>query len=285
MRKVYIVAELSQNHNGEIDIAKELIEDAKLAGCDAVKLNKRDLSHELTDEAYDRPYNNINSFGETYGQHRKFLEFNEEQHRFLKRYTNNRGMDYILSVCDIPSLEFALELDCPLIKIPSKEINNVPLLDAINKTDKKVAFSIGLATRFDIKRAMGILYGHETIMVICTSEYPADLDNVNLDRMYEFPKWRKGFSSHVPDPMLGIAAVAMGAEYIEYHITMDREMKGSDHIVALELDELAYLVASIRDLQIALGSRVILETLPQYLESTKKKLMKEKCEDGVYRIH
>jgi sialic acid synthase SpsE len=122
-------------------------------------------------------------------------------------------------------------------------------------------------------------------MVICTSEYPADLDNVNLDRMYEFPKWRKGFSSHVPDPMLGIAAVAMGAEYIEYHITMDREMKGSDHIVALELDELAYLVASIRDLQIALGSRVILETLPQYLESTKKKLMKEKCEDGVYRIH
>jgi len=284
MKEVYIVAELSQNHNGSINIAKELIMDANLAGCDAVKLNKRDLSHELSDEAYDRPYISPNSFGKTYGRHRAFLEFSEEQHRFLKRFANNRGMDYLLSVCDVPSLKLALELECPLIKIPSKEIINIPLLEAVGVCDKKVAFSIGLATHHDVKRAMGYLYGHDTTIVICTSEYPTDLDNVNLNRLFEYPKWKKGFSSHVPDPMLGIAAVAMGATYIEYHITLDREMKGSDHIVALEVEELSYLVNVIRDLQIALGNGIIQESLPKYLEGNKKKFLKTECEDGVYRV-
>jgi len=284
MKKVYIVAEISQNHNGDMDIAKELIEDARSAGCDAVKLNKRDLSHELTDEAYGRIYDSPNSFGNTYGEHRKFLEFSPEQHRILKKYANNRGLDYLLSICDIPSLELAVELDCKLIKIPSKEITNLPLLREVAKLDKTVAFSIGLATEWDIKNAMQIFAGNEAIMVICTSQYPCELDNVNLNRLKEYPKWRKGFSSHLPDPAIGIAAVALGAEYIEFHITLDREMKGSDQIVSLEVDELAYMVECIRDLQIALGSSRFPQTLPEYLQPIKKKLMKKECEDGVYRI-
>lgn len=278
---VYIVAEIGQNHNGDIKIAKELIDDAAEAGCSAVKSAKRDLSHELSKEAYNRPYDSPNSFGKTYGEHRKFLELSFEDHRLLKKYTNNRRMDYFLSVCDIPSLEFALSLDPPLIKIPSKEICNLALLEKVAETGKKVAFSIGLATYPDIIKASEFL-PQDSIIVICTSEYPTDLDNIHLRRIYN---WKNiGFSSHCPDPMLGIAAVAMGARYIEYHVTLDRNMKGTDQCVALEFDEMFYMVGAIKDLMIALGSDNIPAELPRYLLETKKKLMKVEQPDGVYRI-
>lgn len=282
--EVYIVAEIGQNHNGDIKIAKALIDDASEAGCSAIKSAKRDLSHELTKEAYNRPYNSPNSFGKTYGEHRKFLEFSPEQHLILKKYANNRRMDYFLSVCDLPSLEFALSLDPPLIKIPSKEICNLPLLEKVANCGKPVAFSIGLATQDDIYGALTIFYERrkDITIVVCTSEYPTDLDNVNLNRIKNYSK--VGFSSHIPDPMLGVAAVAMGATYIEYHVTLDRTMKGTDQCVALEFDEMVYLVGAIRDLTIALGDKEIPSKLPQYLELTKKKLMKIEQEDGVYRI-
>jgi sialic acid synthase SpsE len=148
---IYIVAEIGQNHNGDLKIAKELIDDAYFAGCSAVKTAKRDLKYELSDKAYKRIYDSPNAFAKTYGEHREVLELSHEDHKFLKKYTNNRKMDYFLSVCDIPSLEFAIELDCPLIKIPSKEINNIPLLKEIAKYDKPVVFSIGLATKEEIE--------------------------------------------------------------------------------------------------------------------------------------
>lgn len=280
---VYIVAEIGQNHNGDIKIAKELIDDAAEAGCSAVKSAKRDLSCELSKEAYNRPYDSPNSFGKTYGQHREFLELSEEDHRFLKKYANNRKMDYFLSVCDLPSLEFALSLDPPLIKIPSKEICNLALLEKVAETRRRVAFSIGLATYPEVLTAFKIF--ENPIVVICTSEYPTDLDNINLNRLNGFKMFKKtGFSSHIPDPILGIAAVAMGARYIEYHVTLDRTMKGTDQCVALEFDEMLYMVGAIKDLMIALGSANIPSELPRYLLETKKKLMKVKQPDGVYRI-
>ena len=284
--KVYIVAELSQNHNGDMGIARQLIDDAADAGCSAIKLIKRDISCELTDEAYDRVYNSPNRFAETYGRHREFLEFNEDQHRLLKKYTNNRGMDYFLSVRDLPSLEFALSLDPPLLKVASVDITHLPLLHAIAKSGKPVAFSTGMATKEQLETAMNILTDNDTIMVICTSQYPSYLDNIHLNRMKAYPEWKKkGFSCHVPDPILGIAAVAMGAIYIEYHITVDREMKGTDQTVSLEIDEWAYMVSTIKDLTIALGSDEIPDEIPEYLQKTMKKLRKKECEDGVYRIH
>ena len=289
MKKVYIVAEVSQNHNGDINIAKELIEMAAMTRCDAVKFNKRYMPHELTQEAYDRPYDSENAFAPTYGEHRDFLEFSNEQHIYLKKYAENRGLDYLLSVCDIPSLEFAIYiLGLKFIKIPSKELTNIPLLEKISRTlDIQVAFSIGMANLAELGKAIDILdnCSKEPIMVICTSEYPSDLDNVNLNRLKSFVGYRKGFSSHVPDPTLGIAAVAMGAEYIEYHITLDREMKGSDQCVALEFEELGFLVDSIRNLQIALGEIATPIYTPEYLIPARIKLLKEECEDGIYRIH
>ena len=114
--------------------------------------------------------------------------------------------------------------------------------------------------------------------------YPTYLDNVNLNRLKSFTYSPKGASFHIANPIMGIAAVAMGATYIEYHITLDREMKGSDHICSLEFGELEFLVSSIKDLKIALGSSEIPKVLPNYLKSTKRKLTKTKREDGVYRI-
>lgn len=284
---IYIVAEIGQNHNGDMEIAKQLIEEAYAAGCSAVKSAKRDLTCELSDKAYGRLYDSPNSFGKSYGEHRKYLEFSPEQHRILKKYTNNRKMDYFLSVCDIPSLEFALSLDPPLIKIPSKEICNLPLLEAAAKCGKVVAFSLGLCTDAEIREAVEILdptFLHNIIPIVCTSQYPCEYDNVNLKRLEGIKLYRKGFSSHTPDPMLGIVAVAMGATYIEYHITLDREMKGSDQQCSLELDDFGYLVDGIQTIQIALGDGKMMKEIPYYLKPVREKMEKHKCEDGVYRI-
>lgn len=283
---IYIVAEIGQNHNGDLEIAKRLIDAAYDARCSAVKLAKRDIASELSTAAYSKLYKSPNAFAASYGKHREFLEFSPEQHRILKKYANNRKMDYFLSVCDIPSLEFALTLKPPLIKIPSKEINNIPLLKAAAECGKPIAFSTGLCTKDELEDARRYfdkgLYLYD-ILVICTSQYPCEYDNVNLNRI---KKWngRVGFSSHTPDPMLGIAAVAMGATYIEYHITLDREMKGTDQQCSLEFDEFEYLVRTIETLQIALGNGEISTEIPYYLKDVREKLEKHRCDDGVYRI-
>lgn len=284
---VYIVAEIGQNHNGDLDIAKMLIDEAYNAGCSAVKSAKRDLTCEMTTLAFNSKYESENAFGETYGDHRQFLELSEEEHRILKKYTNNRKMDYFLSVCDIPSLEFALSLNPPLVKIPSKEINNIPLLKRAAVCGKPVVLSMGLARKYDFDKALDI-FGEKTnvITCVCTSQYPCEYDNINLNRLRYLTGlgYRKGFSSHNPDPLLGIAAYILGATYIEYHITLDKEMKGSDHICSLEMHEFGELVDGITTIRIALGDAKILTELPYYLQPAAKKLLKHKCGDGVYRI-
>jgi sialic acid synthase SpsE len=276
---------MGQNHNGDLKIAKEIVDEAYFAGCSAVKSAKRDLTCELTDEAYKRIYDNPNAFGKTYGEHRELLELSLADHRMIKKWCNNRGMDYFLSVCDIPSLEFALELGCPVIKLPSKEINNIPLLNEIGGYDIPVIWSIGMCTEAEFRKAMAILPRDSTI-VVTTSMYPTYIDNINLNRLnwLKFTERKLGFSCHNPEPLLGIVAASMGARYVEYHITLDREMKGSDHICSLEPEEFRYLVDGIKTIRIALGSSQIPKVLPDYLKSTVKKLKKTKCEDGVYRV-
>jgi len=278
---IYIVAEIGQNHNGDLDIAKMLIDEAYNAGASAVKSAKRDLTCEMTTLAFNSKYESENSFGDTYGDHRQFLELSEEEHRILKKYANNRKMDYFLSVCDIPSLEFALSLNPPLIKIPSKEIENVPLLRRTAVCGKPVVLSMGLSTKEQFDNAVDII--PDAIKCVCTSQYPCEYDNVNLRRMNHY-SGRHGFSSHTPDPMLGIAAVVLGATYIEYHITLDAQMKGSDHVCSLEMTEFGQLVDGIMTVNIALGDSKMLEELPYYLKPAAKKLLKHKCDDGVYRI-
>ena len=258
-----------------------LIDEAYNAGASAIKSAKRDLTCEMTTLAFNNKYESDNSFGETYGEHREILELSGVEHEILKKYANNRKMDYFLSVCDIPSLIFALSLDPPLVKIPSKEIGNIPLLKRLSTYDIPVVLSMGLSTKDEFDNAIAIL--PNAIICVCTSQYPCEYDNVHLRRLNHYTG-RQGFSSHTPDPMLGIAAVTLGATYIEYHITLDAQMKGSDHICSLEMNEFGQLVDGIMTIKIALGNNKMIEELPYYLEPAAKKLLKHECEDGVYRI-
>ncbi|MHA2203896.1 MAG: N-acetylneuraminate synthase family protein, partial [Candidatus Hodarchaeales archaeon] len=147
-----------------------------------------------------------------------------------------------------------------------------------------VVISTGMATRAEVEDALAILVTNDVTMCICTSMYPTYIDNIHLNRLKSFPNWKKGFSTHAPDPILGVVAVAMGARYIEYHITLDREMKGSDHVCSLVVEEFLFMTENIKTILIALGNKDIPERLPKYLASTVKKLRKTKCEDGVYRV-
>lgn len=264
----YIIAEIGQNHNGEITNAQKLIDMAVRCNADAVKFQKRDILSELTTEAFNRPYDNPNSFGETYGQHREFLEFDEEQHLFLKEYAESQGITYICTPCDIPSVEMLERINCSVYKVASRDLTNLPLIRRLSKTGKPVILSTGMATIQDIDDALLEL---ETVrnnvgLLQCTSEYPCAIENVNLNAMLTLKNRYKcvtGFSDHTSGIIVSVAASVMGASIIEKHVTLNRGMKGTDQAGSLEERGLFKLVEYIRTSEQAMGS-----TEKEFVEST-----------------
>lgn len=257
----YIIAEIGQNHNGEVKLAKKLIDMASDCGANAVKFQKRDIASELTKAAYEKPYDNPNSFGETYGEHREFLELDEAQHLELKEYAEAKGITYFCTPCDIPSVEMLERIDCPFYKVASRDLTNIPLLERLGKTGKPVIISTGMASIEDIEAAIKALnYGKDKLMILqCTSQYPCALENVNLkamDTLRERYGLITGFSDHTSGVVVSTAASVMGAAIIEKHITLDRTMKGTDQPGSLERSGLAKLVDYIRATEIATGDGV-----------------------------
>jgi sialic acid synthase SpsE/spore coat polysaccharide biosynthesis protein SpsF (cytidylyltransferase family) len=254
----YIIAEIGQNHNGDINIAKRLIEMAVRCGANAVKFQKRDIASELTAEAFNRLYDNPNSFGKTYGEHRQFLELNEEQHLELKEYANAAGITYFCTPCDIPSVEMLERIGCPFYKVASRDLTNIPLLERLALTGKPVIISTGMADIDDITDALHALKSTPTSVVImqCTSEYPCKIENVNLKAIETLRKkfgYMVGLSDHTSGVIVSSAATVMGAVMIEKHITLDRTMKGTDQPGSLEESGLKKLVQYIRAIEIAKG--------------------------------
>ncbi|RPD91712.1 hypothetical protein EGM88_14320 [Aureibaculum marinum] len=257
----YIIAEIGQNHNGEVRLAKKLIDMAVDAGASAVKFQKRDIPSELTKEAFDKPYDNPNSFGKTYGEHRMFLELDEAQHLELKEYASAKGITYFCTPCDVPSLELLERIDCPFYKVASRDLTNIPLLEALGKTGKPVIISTGMASLEDIDAAVDALQlGKDKLMILqCTSQYPCALENVNLkvmDTLKERYGFITGFSDHTSGVVVSTAAAVMGAAIIEKHITLDRTMKGTDQPGSLEKSGLTKLVEYIRAAEIATGDGI-----------------------------
>ena len=254
----FIIAEIGQNHNGEMKIAKQLIEMAARSGADAVKFQKRDIHYDLTDEAYNRPYDNPNSFGHTYGEHREFLELNKEQHQELREYALALDLVYFCTACDPPSVEMMEEIGNPLYKVASRDLTNVPLLTQIAQTGKPVILSTGMAGVTDVREAIKALGdGPEAILLMqCVSQYPAELENVNLRAMKtlrdEFGLL-VGLSDHTPGVIASVAASILGACMIEKHVTLARAMKGSDHAGSLEENGLRSLVKYVREAALAMG--------------------------------
>lgn len=257
----YIIAEIGQNHNGDVRMAKKLIDMAVRCGANAVKFQKRDIPSELTKEAYNKPYDNPNSFGRTYGEHRIFLELDEAQHLELKEYANAAGITYFCTPCDVPSVELLERIGCPFYKVASRDLTNIPLLEKLSSINKPVIISTGMADFKDIDDALVALKKgkNELVIMQCTSEYPCKLENVNLramDTLLEKYGYPVGLSDHTMGAIISAAAAVMGAVMIEKHITLDRTMKGTDQPGSLEEADLKRLVEYIRATEIAMGDGV-----------------------------
>jgi len=236
----YVIAEIGHNHQGSLEKARELFREAALAGAHAVKLQKRDNRGLYTRAAYNKAYDNENSFGATYGEHREFLEFGLKEYQALQAYAKELGVDFFSTAFDFTSADFLEGLDVPAYKIASGDLKSTPLLKHVASFGKPMIVSTGGAEIEDVQRA------YDTIMPInpqlailqCTAGYPAAFEELDL-RVIDtyrnrFPKSVVGFSSHDNGIAMPIAAFMLGARIIEKHFTLNRASKGTDHAFSLE---------------------------------------------------
>ncbi len=269
---VYIIAEIGQNHQGNLEHAKKLIQKAAEAGVNAVKSQKRHTRTLLTPDEYDRPYDSPNAFADTYGKHRDALELSVEQHLELKQVAEKLGLDYFVSPWDPVSASQMNEVGMPLMKIASAGITDKETIDAACEGGAPLIFSTGMSTEEEIEQAANWVReaGIDVKCILhCTSTYPAEFNQLNLNYIpvlkQNYPDFIIGFSGHHRGISIDIAAVTLGAKIIERHFTLDRTQKGSDHAASLEFPGLSKLVRDIRALELAMGDgikRVYEQELP-----------------------
>lgn len=262
MKHVFIIAEAGVNHNGSIELAKKLIDVAADAGADAVKFQSFKAEKLVTKEARKAEYQIETTGEESQFQMIKKLELDYEKHEELMNYAEEKGIMFLSSPFDLESIELLKKLDIEIFKVPSGEITNLPYLKAMAETGKKIVLSTGMSNLSDVESALRVLResGASDITVLhCNTEYPTPMKDVNLKAMLTLKdafKVRVGFSDHTLGVEVLIAAVALGAEIIEKHFTLDKTMEGPDHRASLEPDELKLMVQSIRNIEKALGDGV-----------------------------
>ncbi len=256
---VFVIAEIGINHNGDIEIAKKLIDEAKIAGADAVKFQKRTTKDILTKEGLDKPYNSPHAYAETYGAHRDKLEFGEAEYKELKKYCEEKGILFFASVWDEKSSDFMEELGIDAYKIPSADTINIPLLEYVAKKGKPMLLSTGMNTDEEIEASVRTVLAHNSKIIIfhCLSLYPSPEEKIQMNFMdtlrEKFAPLPVGYSGHEIDLLPTLVAVAKGAHIIERHFTLDKTMKGGDHAGSLIPSELKELVTSIRRIENILG--------------------------------
>jgi N-acetylneuraminate synthase/sialic acid synthase len=258
----YIVAEIGHNHQGDLDKAKEMFNVAKACGAEAVKLQKRNNRKLFTKKLFNKPYDNPNSFGKTYGEHREFLEFGKQEYVELKQYAKEIEIDFFATAFDFESADFLAALDMPAFKIASGDLKNIPLLKHVAKIGKPMIMSTGGATMEDVKRAYeAIMPINENLCILqSTAAYPAEHDilNLNVISTYRkaFPKNVIGLSDHENGIAMAIAAFVLGARIFEKHFTLQHTWKGTDHAFSLEPIGFRKLVRDLKRLPKALGDGV-----------------------------
>lgn len=263
MNKVFIIAEAGVNHNGSVEIARKLIDEASKAGADAVKFQTFKAENLVTKNAKQANYQVKNLKKETsqYDMLKK-LELDYEVHKELLEYCNKKGIMFLSSAFDLESIELLDKIGVKIFKIPSGEIENIPYLKKIARTGKKVILSTGMSNLSDIEFALDILKvnGAKDVTVLhCNTDYPTRMQDVNLKAMKTIQdafKVEIGYSDHTNGIEIPIAAVALGATIIEKHFTLDKNMDGPDHRASLEPSELSEMVQSIRNIEIALGDGI-----------------------------
>ena len=258
----FVIAEVGHNHQGNVDTAKKMIKAAVDAGASAVKLQKRDNRSLFTSAYYDRPYNSENSFGDSYGEHREFLEFDYDQYKELQSYSNELGTIFFATAFDFKSADFLQNLDVPAFKIASGDLKNLPLINYLADFGKPLIISTGGGYQEDIDRVVESLESKKAQYSIlqCTAGYPPAWNELNLGVITtlrnKFPSTVIGFSSHDNGIAMSVAAYALGARIIEKHFTLNRTLKGTDHAFSLEPQGLSKLVRDLDRLHVALGDGI-----------------------------
>lgn len=261
MKHVLIIAEAGVNHNGSMKMAKQLIDAAAIAGVDYVKFQTFKAEKLVTKEAKQAEYQQRNAADDSQYAMLKKLELSESQHEELIAYCKEKGVKFLSTAFDLESIEYLHSLNLGVWKIPSGEITNYPYLKKIAQYGEPVIMSTGMCSMGDVEQALNVLLKNgltkEQISLLhCNTEYPTPMQDVNLKAMLQLrDKFgvRVGYSDHTKGIEVPIAAVALGAEVIEKHFTLDRTLPGPDHKASLEPNELKAMVDAIRNIEQALG--------------------------------
>ncbi|MDR3056690.1 MAG: N-acetylneuraminate synthase family protein [Prevotella sp.] len=267
---VYIIGEIGQNHNGSVDIAKLIVElvarpvreevfGIDLKGIDAIKMTKRDLSEELSTSQMNKIYDSPHSFGKTYGEHRAKLELSDEAHFEVYKYAKELGLDVVETLCSKGCLSLLNLFTPDYLKVASRDLTNLPLLETMAETKIPIILSTGMAGKKELDEALDIItkYHSEISILHCVSQYPTRPDNLNLNTITYLQKnygqYTIGFSDHTIGISAPTAAVAMGAKMIEKHVTIDRRMKGTDQAGSLGPDGVNRMLRDIRITELSMG--------------------------------
>jgi len=274
---IYVIAEIGNNHQGDIKHALRLMEAAKQAGADAVKTQKRSNKDLYRRSFFDEKYNNPNSFGNTYGEHRENLELNYSDYKVLADYANELKIDFFATPFDLPSIEFLEKINIPCYKIASADLTNTPLQTELAKLGKPLIQSTGGGTLLDVKRAVETIskFNKNLTILHCTASYPSEIEDMNLAVIQtyknEFKEYRIGLSDHENGIDAAPIAYMLGARTFEKHFTLNRANKGTDHAFSLEPQGLSKLVRNLHRIDKMIGS-----SEKKLLESEKKPLFKMK---------
>lgn len=260
MKKIFIIAEAGINHNGSFDIAKQLIDKAVEAGADCVKFQTFKAEHLVSKFARKADYQ-IENTGTKESQLEMLekLSLSYENFAELKEYCDKKNIIFLSTPFDLESADFLNSLDMKIFKIPSGEVTNLPYLRKINSFGKKIILSTGMATLDEIQDALNVLKDCKVSLLHCTTEYPCPYDNVNMNAMLTMKEKFNlpvGYSDHTQGIEIPVMAVSMGAEIVEKHFTLDKNMEGPDHKASLEPEELKQMVSAIRNIEKAFGTGV-----------------------------
>ena len=275
--RTLIIAEIGVNHNGDLQLAKKLIHKASAAGADIVKFQTFKTQNSISQSAPLAEYQ-MKNVPDARNQLEMVssLELSESDHSTLNEFALQNGIEIFSTAFDLESLDFLDQFNFKYIKIASGEVTNLPLLRAIGRKRKKVILSTGMCSLEDIESALNSLESEglqrkDITILHCTTEYPAPIDEVNLQAIETLRKYfgtSVGYSDHTIGIAIPIAAVSLGAKIIEKHLTLDRSMPGPDHSASIEPNEFAAMVTAIRQVEDAMGDGV-----KRVTESEKKNLM------------
>ncbi len=256
---VYVIGEIGINHNGDVDVAKQLIDGAVQAGCDAVKFQERTpeicTPRDQWDKERDTPWGRM-----TYIDYRHRVEFGVDEYSDIDAYCRERGIHWTASAWDVPSVEFMEQFAPPFYKAASASLTDLELLGAMRDTGRPLMISTGMSTMEEIETAVAHIGTDNLAIFHSTSAYPCEVSELNLRMIHtlaeRYPTVPIGYSGHETGLAPTLAAVALGASFLERHITVDRAMWGSDQAASVEMTGLRSLMRNVRDIEAALGDGV-----------------------------